>query len=95
MHHKVRASIMYKRPFNFIFRFFQNSTHNLYGSTRRTGFIVAGLDYFQGDPIYLHHDDEKWDRDAWFKRHRTEAFQIEAEWFAGIKERFGMHLLYL
>jgi len=53
------------------------------------GFIVTGIDYFEGDPIHFHDNEKDWDRGAWFNFKKKRAKEIEPEWFAGVKAEFG------
>lgn len=52
------------------------------------GFVVVGIDYFEGDPIYLHANEEGFDRPAWFRRMLARSQELEPKWFDAIKERF-------
>jgi len=58
------------------------------------GFLVLGLDYFFGDPIYIHNDDTGFDRGAWMDKSKANARKHEPEWFKAIQERYGRELTY-
>jgi len=53
------------------------------------GFIVVGIDYFVGDPIYIHNDDPNFDRGAWFEKHHKGAKELEPVWWEAIQARYG------
>jgi len=53
------------------------------------GFIVLGLDYFFGDPIYLHNEEEGFDRQAWMAKSKKAAGECVPKWFEAVKEKYG------
>jgi len=53
------------------------------------GFYVLGLDYFFGDPIYLHTDEPGWDRNAWFAKVRKLAAEATPRWIEAVREIYG------
>ena len=58
-------------------------------TTSFIGFIVIGLDYFLGDPVYIHLDEPEFDRPAWSAKSIAQARKVEPKWFEAVKERFG------
>ncbi|KAH8118720.1 alpha/beta-hydrolase [Phellopilus nigrolimitatus] len=58
------------------------------------GFIVAGIDYFLGDPIQNHIDEDGFDRKAWISKSRAQAREHEPKWYEAIKKRFGQETKY-
>ncbi|KAF9014599.1 alpha/beta-hydrolase [Hymenopellis radicata] len=53
------------------------------------GFAVVGLDYFLGDPIYPHFEEEGWDRPKWMEKSKRQAREIFPAWLEGVKQRYG------
>ena len=56
------------------------------------GFTVLGPDYFFGDPIQNHTDEEGWDRAAWMTKSRKGADECIPKWFEAVKEKYGLHI---
>ncbi|KAF8168564.1 Alpha/Beta hydrolase protein [Crassisporium funariophilum] len=52
------------------------------------GFTVLGIDYFFGDPIHLH-TEENFDRPAWFTKYRALAAEIVPKWVKAVREQYG------
>jgi len=44
------------------------------------------LDYFFGDPIQNHTNEEGWDRPAWMAKSRKAAGESVPKWFETVKE---------
>jgi hypothetical protein len=53
------------------------------------GFTVLGPDYFFGDPIQNHMNEEGWDRPAWMAKSRKAAGELVPKWFEAVKEKYG------
>ncbi|KAI0124805.1 Alpha/Beta hydrolase protein [Xylariales sp. AK1849] len=60
------------------------------------GFLVIGLDYFRGDPVWKHrktrHDrttDPNFDYEAWKLKHTTFADERVPIWVQAVKEQYG------
>ncbi|KAI1337356.1 hypothetical protein F5Y15DRAFT_408169 [Xylariaceae sp. FL0016] len=59
------------------------------------GYLVVGLDYFRGDPVWKHrksrHDESNpdFDYEAWKKKHTTYADAKVPEWVEAVKEKYG------
>ncbi|KAG7090336.1 hypothetical protein E1B28_009456 [Marasmius oreades] len=53
------------------------------------GFIVVGIDYFLGDPIYLHNDEVGFNREVWFSKSRTQTERILPGWLEAVKQKYG------
>ncbi|KAH9854493.1 alpha/beta-hydrolase [Lenzites betulinus] len=54
------------------------------------GFLVLGLDYFEGDSkALLNLDDATFDYPAWIKKHQTRAAVLVPPWLEAVRERFG------
>ena len=54
------------------------------------GFFVAGLDYFLGDPVYIHADESGFDRAGWMKKSQDQAKELVPKWVKAVKEQFGI-----
>jgi len=54
------------------------------------GFFVVGLDYFNGDPVYIHADEAGFDRAAWMKKSQDYAEEKVPTWVTAVKEQFGI-----
>ncbi|KAF8060663.1 Alpha/Beta hydrolase protein [Lyophyllum atratum] len=52
------------------------------------GFLVLGIDYFFGDPVYLH-TEEGFDRNAWIQNAREKAAPIFPGWLQKVRETYG------
>jgi hypothetical protein len=50
---------------------------------------VLGVDYFFGDPIQNHTNEEGWDRPAWMAKSRKAAGESVPKWFEAVKEKYG------
>lgn len=57
------------------------------------GFIAMGLDYFFGDPIQNHDNEEGFDRSAWFAKSRKQADDCLPNWIEAVKAKYGKPLL--
>ncbi|KAL1950920.1 hypothetical protein VTO73DRAFT_69 [Trametes versicolor] len=53
------------------------------------GYLVLGVDYFEGDSAAHHKGEEGWDVDEWVIPFRTSAARITPPWIAAVKERYG------
>ncbi|KAF9559365.1 alpha/beta-hydrolase [Agrocybe pediades] len=53
------------------------------------GFNVLGLDYFFGDPIHLHTNEEGFDRGAWIEKVRGLAKEHTPAWVKAVREKYG------
>lgn len=59
------------------------------------GYLVLGLDYFRGDPIWKHrkdrHDrsDPEFDYEAWKEKHISFANQAVPKWVNQVKAEYG------
>jgi dienelactone hydrolase len=60
------------------------------------GYLVLGLDYFRGDPVWKHRksrDDREtepdFDYEAWKKKHTTFANENVPKWVAAVKKEYG------
>ena len=53
-----------------------------------------GLDYFFGDPIYLHTDDPEFDRRAWFTKAWKLAEDATPGWIDAVREKYGADAKY-
>ncbi|VUC20448.1 unnamed protein product [Clonostachys rosea] len=59
------------------------------------GYLVLGLDYFCGDPVWKHRKDRHdksnpdFDYEAWKIKHTTFADQAVPKWVQVVKERYG------
>lgn len=53
------------------------------------GYLVLGVDYFEGDSAAHHKGEEGWDVDEWVVPFRTSAARITPAWIAAVKERYG------
>ncbi|OBT41463.1 hypothetical protein VE00_08075 [Pseudogymnoascus sp. WSF 3629] len=59
------------------------------------GYLVLGMDYFRGDPVWKHrkdrHDnsDPNFDYEAWKKKHTAFADENVPKWVSAVKEKYG------
>lgn len=60
------------------------------------GYLTIGLDYFRGDPVWLHrkdrldHDmDPEFDFQAYIDKHMAFAVDATPKWVEAVKEKFG------
>ena len=53
------------------------------------GFTVLGIDYFFGDAIYLHADEEGFDKAAWIAKYRQRAKEAFPKWLKEVREIYG------
>lgn len=53
------------------------------------GFITLGPDYFFGDPIQNHKDEEGFDRAAWSAKSKKQARESIPRWLEAVKEKYG------
>lgn len=63
-------------------------------SFAEAGYLTLGLDYFNGDPVYLHRADGKWTDstqtfEQWLAKHQTVAEAYIPKWVSAIKSQFG------
>ncbi|THU91291.1 alpha/beta-hydrolase [Dendrothele bispora CBS 962.96] len=58
------------------------------------GFYVLGIDYFDGDPIDKHTNEENFDRQAWRSAATKRAKEWIPKWFDAIKESYGTDAKY-
>jgi hypothetical protein len=56
------------------------------------GFTVLGPDYFFGDPIQNHTNEEGWDRQAWIEKSKKAASEYVPKWFEAVKEKYGYYV---
>ncbi|KAL1950924.1 hypothetical protein VTO73DRAFT_73 [Trametes versicolor] len=60
------------------------------------GFLVLGLDYFEGDSkALLNLDDETFDYPGWIQRHQVRANVLVPPWIKAVRERFGTDKKYV
>ena len=59
------------------------------------GFLVLGIDYFFGDPVYIHSDETGFDREAWMDKSKAQARKHEPEWFKAVQDRYGASLKFV
>ena len=55
------------------------------------GFIVLGIDYFFGDAINLHADEEGFDRRAWITKSRPLATEAFPKWLKEVRQIYGRY----
>jgi hypothetical protein len=55
------------------------------------GFTVLGLDYFFGDPIHLHTNEEGFDRNAWITKSKQQANEAFPKWVKEVREIYGRY----
>ncbi len=53
------------------------------------GFFVAGIDYFEGDPIHLSREKPNWNLNEWIEGKRKRADEILPVWVEAIKDKYG------
>ena len=55
------------------------------------GFHVLGIDYFFGDPIYIHTEAE-FDRPTWVEKSIRQAREVVPKWIDAVLELYGAYL---
>lgn len=58
------------------------------------GYLTVGLDYFKGDPVYLHRKDGKWTDpeltfNEWLEKYTAVAEEYVPKWIEAVKKEFG------
>ncbi|RDX44281.1 alpha/beta-hydrolase [Lentinus brumalis] len=53
------------------------------------GYLVLGVDYFEGDSRATHEGKPGWDVDEWVKPYRASAARVTPPWIAAVRERYG------
>ncbi|KAH9854488.1 alpha/beta-hydrolase [Lenzites betulinus] len=53
------------------------------------GYLVLGVDYFEGDSAAHHRGEPGWDVDLWVVPFRTSAARITPPWIAAVRETYG------
>ncbi|KAI0756074.1 alpha/beta-hydrolase [Daedaleopsis nitida] len=53
------------------------------------GFLVLGVDYFEGDSCAHHTGESGWDVDEWVVPFRASAARITPPWIEAVRERYG------
>lgn len=59
------------------------------------GFLVLGMDYFRGDPVWKHRKDRNdrsnpdFDYEAWKRKHTAFANEAVPKWVKEVKEKYG------
>lgn len=59
------------------------------------GYLVLGLDYFRGDPVWKHRKDRNdksnpdFDYEAWKRKHMAFADEAVPRWTEAVRQRFG------
>lgn len=51
---------------------------------------MLGPDYFFGDPIQNHDNEEGFDRGTWMAKTKKGADECVPRWFAAVKEKYGL-----
>ena len=57
---------------------------------RLKGWLVLGIDYFKGDPIHIHLDEEGFDRQGWMDGKKKLAAELIPTWTEAVKAKYGM-----
>jgi len=76
-----------------VFGFFTNGLLVM-DSFAEAGYTVIGIDYFKGDPIYMHRDGPKtpkegFDFEAWLAKYTDFADAHVADWVNAVKSKYG------
>ncbi|KAG6908085.1 hypothetical protein DXG01_006220 [Tephrocybe rancida] len=58
------------------------------------GYLVLGIDYFFGDGIYLHLDQEGFDREAWIANAREKSREAFPRWLEAVRTTYGTDAKY-
>ena len=56
-----------------------------------TGYLVVGLDYFEGDYMQKHPDRSKIDYPAWVKEKQAKAAVLIPPWVETVRKSYGEH----
>ncbi|KAG6831281.1 hypothetical protein H0H87_005745 [Tephrocybe sp. NHM501043] len=57
------------------------------------GFLVLGIDYFFGDAIHLHLEEERFDRAAWIANGRLKSREVYPKWLETVRSIYGIKLM--
>jgi len=58
------------------------------------GFVVLGIDYFLGDPVYIHDNETDFDRAAWMAKSKKQAFEMFPKWLKAVRDIYGADAKY-
>ncbi|KAG6840326.1 hypothetical protein C0991_007439 [Blastosporella zonata] len=58
------------------------------------GFLVLGIDYFFGDAIHLHLEEEGFDRVAWITNAREKSHEAFPKWLEAVRSTYGADAKY-
>ncbi|KAG6834194.1 hypothetical protein H0H93_011287, partial [Arthromyces matolae] len=58
------------------------------------GFLVLGIDYFFGDGIYHHLNEEGFDRASWIENAKKKAPEVFPKWLEAVRETYGTDAQY-
>ncbi|KAI0652751.1 alpha/beta-hydrolase [Trametes meyenii] len=53
------------------------------------GFLVLGVDYFEGDSYDFHMDEKGFDIGTWIKKHQERTAVLLPPWYKAVKEQYG------
>ncbi|KAJ3516032.1 hypothetical protein NLJ89_g1379 [Agrocybe chaxingu] len=73
---------------------FHNNAKLLQDYFASHGFTVLGIDYFFGDPIYLHIEEAGFNKEAWFAKYRKLAGDATPKWVKAVRELYGEDAIY-
>ncbi|KAJ2933275.1 hypothetical protein H1R20_g3802, partial [Candolleomyces eurysporus] len=58
------------------------------------GYLVLGIDYFQGDAVYLHDNEQGFDREGWKTKNLENAKKIVPGWVEEVRKTYGQDAKY-
>ncbi|KAG6830477.1 hypothetical protein H0H92_000484 [Tricholoma furcatifolium] len=58
------------------------------------GFLVLGIDYFFGDTIHLHLEEEGFDRQGWIANAKSKSREVWPKWLEAVREAYGTEAQY-
>ncbi|RPD54501.1 alpha/beta-hydrolase [Lentinus tigrinus ALCF2SS1-6] len=53
------------------------------------GYLVLGVDYFEGDSRAIHEGKPGWNVDEWVQPYRASAAKITSPWIEAVRDRYG------
>ncbi|KAJ3812369.1 dienelactone hydrolase family-domain-containing protein [Lentinula lateritia] len=54
----------------------------------QNGFTVLGIDYFMGDPVHLHDNEQGFDRSKWMEKSHDSAREVFPKWWEAVTAKY-------
>ncbi|KAJ3906462.1 dienelactone hydrolase family-domain-containing protein [Lentinula edodes] len=55
----------------------------------QNGFTVLGIDYFMGDPVHLHDNEQGFDRSKWMEKSHDSAREVLPKWWEAVTAKYA------